>query len=232
MKKLLLILFVLPLIPLQGQVFESPKLENRKPDKVNVKIGADFAMQYQMLNHSADSLLIPLGTGINLPTANFTIDAELSRGVQVSLTTYLSSRHHVEACVKGGYRLLDRIPFIRSQVLDNIMDYFTVKVGVMELNYGDAHFMRSDNGNVIQNPFVGNYIMDAFTTAPALELMFRNNGIIAMAGLTTGSLRPQLAGYSSFSGYTAYSAHKELALYGKAGYDNTIGDDFRLRVTY
>ena len=34
----------------------------------------------------------------------------------------------------------------------------------MEINYGDAHFRRSDNGNAIYNPFVGNYIMDAFTT--------------------------------------------------------------------
>ena len=34
----------------------------------------------------------------------------------------------------------------------------------MEINYGDAHFRRSDNGNALYNPFVGNYIMDAFTT--------------------------------------------------------------------
>ena len=39
-----------------------------------------------------------------------------------------------------------------------------VRVGHMEINYGDAHFRRSDNGNAIYNPFVGNYIMDAFTT--------------------------------------------------------------------
>ncbi|MCA1747328.1 MAG: hypothetical protein LC655_06500, partial [Bacteroidales bacterium] len=96
----------------------------------------------------------------------------------------------------------------------------------------DAHFFRSDNGRVINNPFVGNYIMDAFTTAPAFEALFRHNGIIAMAAITTGSLRPQLSGYSGFSGtYTDYHAYEELAAYWKAGYDSELNDDIRVRAT-
>ena len=39
-----------------------------------------------------------------------------------------------------------------------------MRVGHLEINYGDAHFRRSDNGNAMYNPFVGNYILDAFTT--------------------------------------------------------------------
>ena len=39
-----------------------------------------------------------------------------------------------------------------------------MKVGHFEINYGDAHFRRTDNGNAMYNPFVGNLIMDAFTT--------------------------------------------------------------------
>ncbi|MCA1747814.1 MAG: hypothetical protein LC655_08965, partial [Bacteroidales bacterium] len=183
-----------------AQTFEPEPLNNSDFEKVKVRVGADFAMQYQSLSHSADSLLIPLGTGLNLPAANFTINADLARGIQVNLTTYLSSRHHVEAWVKGGYLLMDELPFLNSAAVDNIMDYLTLKAGVMELNFGDAHFFRSDNGRVINNPFVGNYIMDAFTTAPAFEALFRHNGIIAMAAITTGSLRPQLSGYSGFSG--------------------------------
>jgi hypothetical protein len=232
MKKLLFALSVLLGMNVHGQTFEQPQLKNDDFDHVKVSIGADFALQYQMLNHSADSLLIPLGKGINLPTANFSINADLARGITVNLTTYLSSRHHVEAWVKGGYLVIDELPFLQSEGVDKAMDYFTFKVGVMELNYGDAHFFRSDNGRVINNPFVGNYIMDAFTTAPAFELMFRTNGILAMAGITTGTLKPALAGYSEFSGYTTYNAHQELAVYGKAGYDNEISRDFRLRGTF
>lgn len=215
-----------------AQTFEPDPISNSDFEKVKVRVGADFAMQYQSLSHSADSLLIPLGTGLNLPTANFTINADLARGIQVNLTTYLSSRHHVEAWVKGGYLLMDELPFLNSDAVDNIMDYLTLKAGVMELNYGDAHFFRSDNGRVINNPFVGNYIMDAFTTAPAFEALFRHNGILAMAAITTGSLRPQLSGYSGFSGtYSEYHAYEELAAYWKAGYDSELSDDIRVRAT-
>ena len=42
-----------------AQTFEPEPLSNDF-DKVKVRVGADFAMQYQSLNHSADSLLIPL----------------------------------------------------------------------------------------------------------------------------------------------------------------------------
>lgn len=47
----------------------------------------------------------------------------------------------------------------------------------MENNYGDAHFRRSDNAQAIYNPFVGNLIMDAFTTEVGAELYYRKNGL-------------------------------------------------------
>ena len=37
-----------------------------------------------------------------------------------------------------------------------LFEIVTVRVGHMEINYGDAHFRRSDNGNAMYNPFVGN----------------------------------------------------------------------------
>ena len=213
------------------QIFEDPKLEGSEYEGLKVNIGADFAMQFQGLNHSADSVLIPLGKGLNIPTANFIIDASLAPGIRVHLNTYLSSRHHTEAWVKGGYFIVDQLPFISSEGLDNLMDYLTFRVGVMELNYGDAHFRRSDNGHVINNSFVGNYIMDAFTTAPALEILFRKNSLLAMAAITTGTLKPALVGYSSFSGYTEYNAAEELAFYGKVGIDKQLREDFRFRLS-
>ena len=95
------------------------------------------------------------------------------------------------------------------------MDYLTLKVGDMDNNFGDAHFRRSDNGHVVSNPFVGNYIIDAFSTQIAAELMFRSNGLLLMGALSTGSLKPVLAGYSPSAGYTAYDTHRELAFYWK-----------------
>lgn len=212
--------------------FEAPQLTGEEFEKIRVDVGADFAMQYQVLNHHADSSLIPLGKGFNLPTANLKVSADLAPGIRVHTTTYLSSRHHPEAWVKGGYLLIDELPFIKSEGIDRVMDYLTLKVGDMEIDYGDAHYRRSDNGNVIHNSFVGNYIMDAFTTAFAAELMFRAKGLLAMGAITNGSLRPDLVRYNAGTGtYTAYNTYEELAFYWKLGYDKQLMDDFRFRLT-
>lgn len=214
------------------QNFEE-SLDNVSADRPRVWVGGDFAMQFQGLNHHADTAhLIPLGKNINLPTANFNLGATLTDGVEVNLTTYLSSRHHEDTWVKGGYLLIDKMPFFKSPVIDRIMDYLTLKVGVMEINYGDAHFRRTDNGYALRNPFVGNYIIDAFTTAPALEALVRANGFLVMGGITTGTLKPELVTYSAFTKtYNAVNAGKELAFYGKIGYDKQVSDAFRFRAT-
>jgi len=230
MKKNLIFLMMVALTTSLYAQFEPPQVKGEDFTEVKVKVGGDFALQYQGISHHADSALIPLGTGFNLPTANFNLDVDLARGVKLNLQTYLSARHHNEAWVKGGYIMLDELPFIKSDVIDRIMDNVTIWVGDMELNYGDAHFRRSDNGNVIHNPFVGNYIMDGFTTAPAMEVMYRNNGLLLMAATSTGQLRQDLTLYANNT-FTAYDAHKELGFYWKAGYDKAFNDKIRARLT-
>jgi hypothetical protein len=237
MKNYLAIIFALVLTT--GAFGQTKFEESLKSDTVRtsvypkVWVGGDFAMQFQALSHHADTAhLIPLGNNINLPTANFNLGAHLADGIEVNITTYLSSRHHNDAWVKGGYILLDKLPFIHSSAVDRLMDFLTLRVGVMELNYGDAHFRRTDNGNALRNPFVGGLVMDAFTTAPAAELYFNANGFLLMGGLTTGSVNPALTGYNSVSRtYTEFNAGKELGYYGKIGYDKQVSDAFRFRAT-
>ncbi len=232
MKRLVLLISLVLMISAYGWgQFEEPQITGDDFEKVKVSVGADFAMQYQVLDHYADSALIPLGTGFNLPTANLVTEAILAPGIKVNLTTYLSARHHNEAWVKGGYLIIDKLPFINSDKVDHIMDYLTLRVGDMEIDYGDAHYRRSDNGHVTSNPFVGNYIIDAFTTQIAAEVLFRSNGFLLMGAISNGTLKPALTGYSTTAGYTAYDAHKELAYYWKAGYDKQLNDDLRLRLT-
>ena len=212
--------------------FEEQQLLREDFEKLKVEVGGDFAMQYQMLNHHADSTLIPLGKGFNLPTANFNIRSILAPGIKVDLAIYLSARHHNETWVKGGYLLIDELPFLNSEAIDRIMDKITLKVGDMEINYGDAHFRRSDNGHVLKNAFVGNYILDAFSTQIGLEAMYRNKGWLLMGAISNGTLKPGLTTFSAAtSTYNAYSTHKELAFYWKAGYDKQLNDDFRLRLS-
>ena len=221
-----------------GQTFEESKISNSF-DTLKVKIGADFGIQYQNLAQHADSILVPVGRGINLPEANLNIDAFLAKGIRVNLVDYLATRHHDAGIVKGGFLQIDRLPFINSPFADKIMDYLTIKVGEMELNYGDEHFRRTDNGRLVRNAFVGNYIMDAFTTAPAIEVLFRckNTGWLGMVGVSTGSVNQTLttttAGAAKTPGavYTPINVATQLAVYGKIGYDKQITPDFRLRLT-
>ncbi len=230
-KYLFVVLLVISGYALKAQ-FERPQLRGDDFEKVNVKLGGDFALQYQILDHHADSALIPLGTGFNLPTANMTVDVDLAKGMRLNLEVFLSSRHHNEAWVKGGYFVMDELPFIHSDWISNLMDKMTITIGDMEINYGDAHFRRSDNGNVTRNPFVGNYIMDAYTTAPSLEVMYRNNGIILMGALSTGQLRQDLTVYDGTTHtYTDYDALKEIGAYWKVGYDRNFKEKIRGRLT-
>ena len=233
MKPYLLLFFMglILSIKVYSQQFEESKLTGTS-DSLKVKVGADFAIQFQAIRHHADSTLIPLGSALNLPTANLNINGYLARGVKVNLEVYLSSRHHTDTWVKGGYILFDQLPFLNSALIDKVMNHLTIKIGVTDVNYGDEHFRRSDNGKVITNPFVGNYIMDAFTTAPVLEIMYRNNGWLVMGGLTSGNLDPIVAGYNATSKqYTAFNITDELAYYGKAGIDKQITDALRIRLS-
>jgi len=106
-------------------VFETGKKNNEvEYDGFKVRLGADFALQYQLISHEADVSntggirMAYLGNSVNLPTANLNIDAQLANGVRVHLRTYLSSLHHNEAWVKGGYIQIDRLDFIKDGFAD------------------------------------------------------------------------------------------------------------------
>ncbi|MFB6340264.1 hypothetical protein ACE1ET_01005 [Saccharicrinis sp. FJH62] len=205
-----------------AQNFEAPKLDASKFEKVKAKVGGDFAIQYQALNHSingSSDSLVDLENNINLPSANFNITADLGPGVQLYMNTFLSSRHHNDAWVEGGYLTIDNLPFLPAA--DPVMKYLTIKAGVFNPNYGDAHFYRSTNAHVVDNPFVGNWIMDSYTTNPGMEIMYRNNGVLAMVGTNNGRMN---YGRGNDLG-------KDLVFLWKLAYDKQFTDDFRGRVS-
>ncbi|GAA3611867.1 hypothetical protein Q4Q39_04765 [Flavivirga amylovorans] len=204
-------------------VFESPKDDISTFDNVKVRIGGSSTLQFQALGHE-NSGVVPLkeiGNNFNLATANLDLDVALYDGVRMHLRTYLSSRHHPEPYVKGGYLQIDKLDFISEGFMEGFMKYATLKIGHMENNYGDAHFRRSDNSQTIYNPFVGNLIMDAFTTEVGAELYYRRHGFIGMLGFTNGKLNqavdnPDTGGAS---------------LLAKLGYDKQYSNDLRVRLT-
>lgn len=218
-------------------VFEAPKDTISTFDNVKVRIGGSSTLQYQAIDHSNSNPIIDvdgvptnlyelreIGYNFNLATANLDLDVALYDGVRMHLRTYLSSRHHPEPYVKGGYFQIDKLEFIKEGFLEDFMKYVTIKIGHMENNYGDAHFRRTDNAQAIYNPFVGNLIMDAFTTEVGAELYLRKNGFIGMIGMANGKLNQSIN--KSADGTTGGAS-----LLAKLGYDKQINDDFRFRLT-
>jgi len=214
-------------------VFETGKNDSIAFEGMKVRIGGHFTQQWQNLSHSntANAVLnannvnlnqlIEIGSGTNLATANLNIDVALADGLRLNLIAYLSSRHHPETWVKGGFLQVDKLTFLNVGNTDWFDKYLTLRVGHMQINYGDAQFRRSDNGNAIYNPFIGNYIMDAFATEVGGELFFQSNGILAMAAVTGGEIQ----------GGVTNPANRKPSFIGKLGYDKQLSDDLRVRLT-
>ncbi|HEV7621534.1 MAG TPA: hypothetical protein VGO09_07370, partial [Flavisolibacter sp.] len=124
-----------------------------------IRFGAGFTQQYQNLKHESSASnnqginkLYPISPGFMTAMANLYTDIQLVDGIRLNVTTYLSTRHHNETWVKGGYIQFDKLPF-KGQFWTKLMEITTIKVGHMEINYGDAHFRRSDAGQSLYNPF-------------------------------------------------------------------------------
>lgn len=229
-------------------IFETSKESTVPYDGFKLHISGGFTQQYQNLSHSntatavlkdntltpttGDSVninaLYPLVGGFNLATANLIIGAQLADGIYVNLENYMSARHHNEFWVKGGYIQIDKLPMFGNPQW--FTDNFTVKVGDMEVNYGDAHFYRTDNANGIYNPFVGENVMDAFATEVAGEFYYKpSNGIIAMLGLSGGLLNSDVKVFVDPN--TGDTISRKPSIYGKLGYDKQLNDDLRVRLT-
>jgi hypothetical protein len=212
-------------------MFEAPKSDAVPYTGFKFDIGAGFTQQFQGLQHENTAApvvvnganttsLLKIGNGFNNATANLYINAQVAPGIRVAMTSYLSARHHQESWVKDGYALIDASP-IDIAALNTLMKYVTVKFGHFEINYGDEHFRRSDNGSTMYNPFVGNLITDAFTTEIGGELYVRANGFLAMGSMTGGEVKGQVT-----------APEKRSPTYiGKLGYDKQLSQDLRVRLT-
>jgi hypothetical protein len=212
-------------------MFEAPKQSGIPFTGFRISWGAAFRQQFQGLEHRNTATpvmsgstnvnqLIDIGRGFNLADANLGLNMQIADGVRVQLSTYLSSKHHQETWVKDGYALIDKSP-IDHPLLNTIMKYTTLKLGHMETNFGDQHFRRSDNGAALYNPFVGNLIIDAFTTEVGGEAYVRTGPFLAMAGLNSGTIQ----------GGITTPDRRTNAYLGKLGFDKQLTGDLRVRLT-
>jgi len=226
-------------------VFETTKNDTTIFNKMKVKVGGNFEMDFQGLRDQNTATYLtqpgfvgnvnslePLTNGFDLPMANLNIDAQLDDGVRVELTLYLASRHHEDTWVKGGYIQFDKLLFLHSTFINNLMKSTTIKIGQFDVDYGDQHYQRSDGGNTIYNPFIENYIMDEFATEIGAEMYYHSKcGFFLMTGLTNGELDPTVLAGTKIDSATKQPINYSPAFHGKIGYDKQLSKDFRLRVT-
>jgi hypothetical protein len=212
-------------------VFETTKAAGAEFQGFKLDFGASFTSQVQSLTHSNTATpvivngvntneLADIGFGFNNEGANLALNAQIAPGMRIALTSYLSSRHHNETWVKDGYIQIDESP-IDYVPLKALLQIMTIRVGHMEINYGGAHFRRSDNGNAMYNPFVGNYIMDAFTTEVGGEGYLKVKNLIGMVAITGGEIR----------GTVTFPEQRGPAFIGKLGFDTQANKNLRVRLT-
>jgi hypothetical protein len=216
-------------------VFETSKAPDTIPfEGTRVRFGAGFTQQFQNLKASnkatgAANKLYPLTPGFMTSQANLFMDVQLADGIRLNVTTYLSARHHNEAWVKGGYIQFDKLPF-KGQFWDNLMKIATVKIGHMEINYGDAHFRRPDGGQTLYSPFMEGNIMDAFATEIGGEVYLQKNGLFGMVGLTNGMIKGNVDSVMK-STIADGSTKRSPSIYLKGGIDKSLAENLRVRVS-
>ncbi len=228
-------------------VFETPKTKTEF-DGFNVQLGGALTLPFSILDHSnavtrasgysynyanpAANSLVPLTSGFGLPQANLYVKSNLSDGVYLNFEVYLASRHHNETWVKGGFLQFDKMEFLGLDFVNEIMKYTTIKVGQFDVNYGDAHFRRSDGGMTFYNPFMENHIMDEFSTEIGAEVDVHVGDFIVVGAITNGKLNNDLTKIDTTRTQTRYSNGKHNpALIGKLAYDKQFNEQFRLRAS-
>lgn len=225
------------------------KFETSKtPDSVafeglRIRFGAGFTQQFQNVKHentasnntgTGANTLYPLTPGFMTAQANLFTDVQLADGIRLNVTTYLSSRHHNEAWVKGGYIQFDKLPF-NTPFFNKLMEIATIKVGHYEVNYGDAHFRRPDGGQTINAPFIEGNIADAFATEIGGEVMLQKNGFFGILGVTNGMIKGSVDSVyvtkNSSGVVTNDNLKRSPSIIMKGGVDKQLNEKLRVRGT-
>ncbi|MDX1808748.1 MAG: hypothetical protein R3331_04370 [Sulfurospirillaceae bacterium] len=207
--------------------FEAPKdTSTFKKVEVNIDFGLTFNYQGLTQNYTPTTgTALDLQSGFILPTADLDVRAKVMSGFNVYLKTMLSSHHHNDTYVQGGYATIDNLDFITPGFGSAFMDNATIKMGVYMPDIGDDHFSRTSNAQVFDNPFITNPAAELYLDAPFAEVLYRMPAInmFGLVGYTTGQVNP--------TDVTKSAGSAAPMFYGKVGYDKQLNESLRTRVT-
>lgn len=235
-----------------NQQFEPEKDTSGFSGKPEVSFATDLSFYFQGLSQDYKGVTIPttsaavptgyttttvadtpIESGLILPTANLDINAKIMSGFNVKLQTMLASHHHNDTYVKGGYATIDNLDFIAPGFLSSIMRDTTIKIGVNDINYGDDQYRRTDNANVMRNPFITNMGVEGYLQGTHLEILYRIPAIssFAMVGITNGQANPQDVAKTEYDANAGTANSNRYGIYGKIGFDHEYTNDLRFRAT-
>jgi hypothetical protein len=139
----------------------------------------------------------PLEPGIQTPFGQFAFLADFNRAIEVYFNIFIATRPHEDFLqADEGYLLLRHLdgPMGESQLVQAFFDRANVKFGAFEIDFGDQHYRRSNNADVLRNPLIGNQVIDPRATDIGFEVFGvpgdrRLNWLLGVGVGTTGDFQ-------------------------------------------
>ena len=157
-----------------------------------------------------------IASGFQNANSNLLMWVNLLDGVDVYADYYISVPPHAgQFYGDEGYVKVSKLPGENpvANVLNGLLfdRGIEVKAGQFELDYGNNHFVRSNNAVTDQNPLIGNYLVDADVVEFGLEMI---------GGFFGGA--KWVLGVANGVNSQGFNSGKSYSLHAKIGYDNGL----------
>jgi len=138
---------------------------------------------------------------------------------------YLSSRPHPSTTYGNeGYILVRQLPDNlpgNEWINNSIFKWMNIKAGHFEIDYGDAHYRRSDNAWVQRNLLIGNFMVDPDVEEIGMEFFSKPSTFNWLFGISSGTTTENFSegrGIASVHGKLWGNPLKDLRLSASAYY--------------
>ena len=166
-------------------------------DTVKLYMTVDTVGTVQILNNydtynAAGLPIAPITPGFQNAFGNMGFGAYFGKNKEVEMyyELYLDTWNHTSQTYgHEGYIIIHDIPGQAEGLsfMHGIFKFIDIKVGHMELDFGDAWLHRSNNGNTKRNPLIGNFVMDPNTTEIGGELRSKPAMLNWLVGISSGT---------------------------------------------